>query len=86
MNNNLEKKLFEILMDILVAIDLSDDECIDNDFAVELTESVVADLQVLKRCEIEKVLGMLDTLYRKEDNVERKRFLKSFPESSGILK
>lgn len=84
MKNNLEEVLFKNLMDILIAFDSSSDEYIDDDFAVELTEGVVADLQRLEGIDLERVLTMLKDLSDTEKNVDRKDFIDSFSVNAGL--
>lgn len=84
MKNTLEKVLFKNLIDILIAFESSSDEYIDDDFAVELTEGVIADLQRLKGIDLEKVLTMLKDLSDKEKNDDRKDFIDSFSTNAGL--
>lgn len=84
MKNNLEEILFKNLIDILIAFDSSSDEHIDDDFAVELTEGFVADLQRLEGIDLERILTMLKDLSDKEKDDNRKDFIDSFSANAGL--
>ena len=78
------KSLVKIIVDILVAIEFSDEDLIDEDFTVSIQEQIAYNLQNLSEKD-KKILADEIRTYADSYNGEKIIFVKDIPNALGLF-
>jgi len=84
MSDRLEQSLAKCIFEILASLEFSDDEMINEDFALKLMESAAAEIIQLDYGSRERFVQLLAEISEHYDG-EMKEYLINFPEAVGIL-
>ncbi|MFE2015756.1 hypothetical protein [Streptomyces sp. NPDC059491] len=82
---SLTHALAEALVDVLWFIDGSEDEQMDQDDAVKVTEGVAHVVRTLSSDQQQELIALLGEMAAAETNPARREFLEEFPEGFGLV-
>ncbi|MFG2869557.1 hypothetical protein [Streptomyces sp. NPDC048338] len=82
---SLTRALAEALVDVLWFIDGSEDEQMDQDDAVKVTEGVVHVVSTLSSDQQQELTALLGEMAAAETNPARREFLEEFPEGFWLI-
>lgn len=89
MNSESDNPLFQIIVDIILALNVVDDDIVDTDFAVNQLESIAFELKRLSSDELVDFLQFVETRAIQEHagngETDVYRFLVELPKSLGLI-
>ncbi|WP_256923806.1 MULTISPECIES: hypothetical protein [unclassified Streptomyces] len=82
---SLTRVLVEVLVDVLWFIDGSENEQMDQDDAVKVTEGVAHVVSTLPGDQQQELIALLGEMTAAEADPARREFLEGFPEGFGLI-
>ncbi|MFK7974467.1 MAG: hypothetical protein AB8B66_06405 [Rickettsiaceae bacterium] len=83
MNNSLSNKLIKVLLDLVIFIEFSNEDIVNEDAAVGILEEVAAELQDLEQEDKQELLKQIKNLSSMYSS-EKKAFLENFSDYFGL--
>jgi hypothetical protein len=80
-----DEPLMEALIDVLLFLDLSDEEAVDEDAAVDVLEQIGAQLQRLDSSTKHRFVQRVLDRARETESKEQREALESLPEDFGLI-
>lgn len=84
MTSILNKTLASCLLDLLYSIETASEDEINEDFSVNLLESVGAEIQTLNRKELSEFMDVVSNISIAESDPKRRVFLDELSENFGL--
>jgi hypothetical protein len=87
--SDLTRVLARVVMDLLISIELADDDVIDPDDAVKLTEGASGDLRVwtenASEADRQELIRLFREIAAEQEVPERRELALRFPEAIGLV-
>ncbi len=84
MFQNYDQKLVKLLIDNLILLEFTDNQLMDEDYAVQIMEGIASELQSMDDESKKRLLSRIDSMIDSYPDT-RRDFVKNLPETLGLI-